>query len=545
MKKKIFLFAMMLLGLVSCQTSVLDPLEGIFPAPTDVNCTIGSCDAFKENGVRYFYLEISDGSKTLDALLIGDAYYLTTNAYTPAAIGEAKKGNYVLGVTDVNNTMVESGTISVAQKDDGYRITAVLFLTDGSPYRFKWEGELYFEPDPEPVVLTQVLVAQVNTNNTVTFKLGTDDMRLDMMGSPYGPGFALTADLYSADGFLNEGVYTAAPSSDNVGPGQYTPGYPFDLSVFGMEGIVHWGTCWYAGESILDINKEPITVTKKGSKFTITWGSEETYPHWATFTGEIPELTPHGPSIDYDYTESVAPLAEGSTVMKHTIMLTEGNALVAVFELLLDEANNEIAGTYECKEYASEPGLVCNGYNFPEWGISGGSFYMKNGDRVDINAGETLEVKKLAKGAYEFVGSTGYSFSAAGPDYVPGGGGVTVYDASEVVGPVAEGSTVMKHTVTMYDGDAILAVFELLLAEGETNLVGTYDCQEYASEPGLVCNGYNFPDWGISGGSFYMKDGTRVDINAGETVTVTMEADGSLTFTGSTGYSFTCIIAVG
>ena len=42
-----------------------------------------------------------------------------------------------------------------------------------------------------------------------------------------------------------------------------------------------------------------------------------------------------------------------------------------------------------------------------------------------------------------------------------------------------------------------------------------------------------------------MKDGVRVDINAGETVTVTKEADGSYTFTGSTGYSFTCEIVAG
>lgn len=543
MKKKIFLFAMMLLGLAACQTSVLDPLEGIFPAPTDVKCTNASCDAFKENGVRYFYLELTDGSKTLDALLIGDAYYLTTNAYTPAQPGDAKKGNYVLGVTDVNNTMVESGTISVAEKADGYRITAVLFLTDGSPYRFSWEGQLYFEPDPEPVVLTKLLVAQNNGNGTVTFKLGTDDMRLDMMGTPEGDGFALTADVYSADGYLAEGIYTPAADHDNVGPFQYAPGYEYDLSEWGM-GIMHWGTCWWEWPTVTHINKEPITVEKKGSKFVITWGSEETYPNWATFTGEIPELTPSGPSIDYDYTESVDPLAEGSTVMKHTIMITEGDALVAVFELLLDEGDNEIAGTYECKEYASEPGLVCNGYNFPDWGISGGSFYMKDGVRVDINAGETLEVKKLAKGAYEFKGSTGYSFSAAGPDYTPGGGDVKIYGGVESVDPLAEGSTVMKHTITLYDEEGLVAVFELLLDDGVTDLSGTYECKEYASEPGLVCNGYNFPDWGISGGSYYMKDGTRVDINAGETVTVT-PVDGGYTISGSTGYSFTFVYAVG
>jgi hypothetical protein len=541
MKKKIFLFAMMLLGLAACQTSVLDPLEGIFTPPTvGEDFSIVSCDAYKVDGKRYFDLHLG-GSVTLKATLIGDSYYLTSNAYTEAPEATAKKGNFILGKTTVNGTQVETGTITVTQEGEGsYRIKAILFVVGGAAYKLSWSGNLQFDPDPEPVVLTKLLVAQANANNTVTFKLGTDDMRLDMMGTPEGDGFALTADVYSADGFLAEGIYTPAVDHDNVGPFQYAPGYEYDLSEWGM-GIMHWGTCWWEWPTVSHINKEPITVTKKGSNFTITWGSEETYPNWATFTGEIPELTPSGPSIEYDYTESVDPLAEGSTVMKHTIQITDGNALIAVFELLLDEGNNELAGTYECKEYASEPGLVCNGYNFPDWGISGGSFYIKDGVRVDINAGETLEVKKLAKGAYEFKGSTGYSFSAAGPDYTPGGDEPVVFPATEGIAPVAEGSTVMKHTVTMFDGDAIVAVFELLLADGETDLSGTYDCQEYASEPGLVCNGYNFPDWGISGGSFYMKDGARIDINAGETVTVSY-ANGLYTFVGSTGYTFVCEI---
>ena len=540
MKKKIFLFAMMLLGLASCQTSVLDPLEGIFTPPTvGEDFSIVSCDAYKVDGKRFFDLHLG-GSVTLDATLIGDSYCLTSNAYTEAPEATAKKGNFILGKTSVNGTQVETGTITVTQQEgESYRIKAILFVAGGAAYKLSWTGNLHFEPDPEPVVLTQLLVAQANAG-TVTFKLGTDDMRLDMMGTPEGEGYALTADVYSADGFLAEGVYLPAADHENVGPGQYAPGYEYDLSEWGM-GIMNWGTCWWEGPSVMHINKEPITVTKKGSKYTITWGSEETYPNWATFTGEIPELTPSGPSIEYDYTESIAPIEEGSSVMKHTIHITEGNALIAVFELLLADGDNELARTYECKEYASEPGLVCNGYYFPDWGISGGSFYMKDGVRIDINAGETLEVKKLAKGAYEFKGSTGYSFSAAGPDYTPGGDEPEVFPATEGIAHVAEGSTVMKHTVTMFDGDAIVAVFELLLADGETDLSGTYDCQEYASEPGLVCNGYNFPDWGVSGGSFYMKDGVRVDINAGETVTVSY-AQGLYPFVGSTGYKFVCEI---
>jgi len=539
---------MMLLGLAACQTSVLDPLEGIFPAPTDVNCTSASCDAFKENGVRYFYLELTDGSKTLDALLIGDAYYLTTNAYTAAQPGDAKKGNYVLGVTDVNNTMVESGTISVAQKADGYRITAVLFLTDGSPYRFKWEGNLYFEPDPEPVVLTKLLVAQNNGNGTVTFKLGTDDMRLDMMGTPEGDGFALTADVYSADGYLAEGIYTPAVDHDNVGPFQYAPGYEYDLSEWGM-GIMHWGTCWWEWPTVTHIDKEPITVEKKGAKFVITWGSEETYPNWATFTGEIPELTPQAPAEpDYSYTDELSDavdetFAPVSGVKTHNLTLkNKAGEEVAWFQLVLTEGVSDYSGDYFCKEYAHEDHTFGNGYDLSAWGMGmGGSRYLKaDGSVVLINPGESLSVSKLGDDIWEISGN--------GFDFIFGNGGgsdVPAYTISdelsdavdETFAPVAG---VKTHNLTLKNAEGEEAAwFQLVLTEGSDAFEGEYVCKEYAHEDHTFGNGYDLSAWGMGmGGTRYLKDGATVLVNPGETLVVTKVGNGIYKFTGSTGYEF-------
>ena len=418
MKKKIFLFAMMLLGLAACQTSVLDPLEGIFTPPTvGEDFSIVSCDAYKVDGKRYFDLHLG-GSVTLKATLIGDSYYLTSNAYTEAPEATAKKGNFILGETTVNGTQVETGTITVTQEGEGsYRIKAILFVVGGAAYKLSWSGNLQFDPDPEPVVLTKLLVAQANANNTVTFKLGTDDMRLDMMGTPEGDGFALTADVYSADGFLAEGIYTPAVDHDNVGPFQYAPGYEYDLSEWGM-GIMHWGTCWWEWPTVSHINKEPITVEKKGAKFVITWGSEETYPNWATFTGEIPELSPSAaPTPDYSYTdelgdavdETFAPVAGVKT---HNLTLKNAAGEECVwFQLVLTEGSEQFEGEYVCKEYAHEDHTFGNGYDLSMWGMGmGGTRYMKDGAVVLVNPGETLTVTKVSDGVYKFVGSTGYEF---------------------------------------------------------------------------------------------------------------------------------------
>ena len=547
MKKKIFLFAMMLLGLASCQTSVLDPLQGIFPAPTEVNCTSGVCEAYKADGMRYFDLTLSDGSRTLDALLIGDAYYLTSNAYTEAEIGKARKGNYVLGVTDVNNTMVESGTITVTQSGDYYKIKAVLFLVDGSPYKFSWAGTLYFEPDPEPVVLTKLLIAQANTNGTVTFKLGTDEMGLDMMGTPEGDGYALTADVYSADGFLHEGIYTPAASSDNVGPGQYAPGYEYDLSEWGM-GIMHWGTCWWAGSACTHINKEPITVEKKGTKFVITWGSEETFPNWATFTGEIPELTPSAtPSPDYSYTDELGDavdqtFAPVAGVKTHNLTLkNKAGEEVAWFQLVLNEGETNYAGDYVCKEYAHEDHTFGNGYDLSSWGMGmGGTRYLKDGAVVLVGVGETLSISKLGDDVWEISGN--------GYDYIFGNGSgdvtpeYTITDelsdpVDETFAPVAG---VKTHNLTLKNAAGEeCAWFQLVLTEGSEQFEGEYVCKEYAHEDHTFGNGYDLSMWGMGmGGTRYMKDGSVVMVNPGETLTVTKLGNGVYKFVGSTGYEF-------
>ena len=273
MKKNIILIACAALALVSCQQkSVLDPLEGIFTPPTVVESfSSASCEYEKVDGKRIFTLDLKDGSTSFHATLVGDSYCLTSNAYTEAQESAAKKGNYILGKTSVNGVQVESGTITITQTpidevNNSYTLKAVLFLTDGTPYKLSWAGNLSFEPEAA----------------------------------------GITA-----------------------------------------------------------------------------------------------------------YFEDVVTPMDDPAVSKHTLTFHDAssNDVTAVFELLLVTGNNEIAGTYTCAEYASAAGLMCNGYNFPDWGISGGSYIMKDGVRVDINAGETLTVTK-SDGSYVFKGSSGYEFQA-------------------------------------------------------------------------------------------------------------------------------------
>jgi len=310
MKKIVLLSTLALvLGFSSCTRTELPPLTGVFPAPTTETFATGAatCEAYKLDGKRYFDLKIS-GTYPLVATLVGDQYYLTANTYTEATEDEAKKGNYILGETTVAGKNVKSGNITVTQNEDNYTILAVVFTADGAAYKLNWAGKLEFEPDPEPVALSVVLTASSNVDsgtNSVTLSLATPGVSYDAATYSYtGSGNYLAVDLYSADGYLHEGVYTASAAGGVINEGEFGIGWdPGDLWGIGMV-FENWGTCWWTVNGTATAKKitsGTISVKQKGNKWIITWGSEDTYPDWAQFEGEIEALTPAGGGGDaYD-----------------------------------------------------------------------------------------------------------------------------------------------------------------------------------------------------------------------------------------------------
>ena len=219
---------------------------------------------------------------------------------------------------------------------------------------------------------------------------------------------------------------------------------------------------------------------------------------------------------------------------KHLINLIDGDGNPSgCFEIFVEPDATTIVGTYLCKEYAEmagEAGLIANGYNFPDWGIAGGSYFMKDGARVDVAAGQTVVIAQLSDKSYVF-NVAGTDFVVAGTEM---GEGIIFGTAGVDTKSVTEAGK-DKHLINVTEDDAAFATFEIFCEAG-ANITGTYLCKEYAEMAGeslLIANGYNFPDWGISGGSYYMKDGVRVDINAGELVTVAQAGEKLYSFCGN------------
>ena len=547
--KRTFIFAMMaaVAALVSCTKTELAPLKGTFPPATEpVLTTLASSTFEKTDANRLFTVSFTgEAGAAVKTTLVGarNQYYLEPGVYGP---GEKNLCFLVNGATTVNGQAIVDGQISVKKDGDTYRFIFVLFDGSGNAYRSQWQGELVYEPDPEPVKLTELLIAQANSNGTVTVKLGSAGMGIDMMGTPTGDGCALTADLYSADGYLHEGTYVPA-TGEAVGPGEYAPGYEYDLSEWGM-GIMHWGTCWWNNGVATHITSGPIEVAKKGAKWVITWGSEATYPNWAVFEGAIEALSPSAaPAPDYSYADTTAPGAMDSSWQTHDDVTThyvtvfnKAGEEVAYFQLVLANGTSDLSGEYPVMEYAHEDHTAGNGYDAGEWG-QGGCRYYKDGTLVMINPGEKVSVADLGNGIYEFSGE-GFDFVAGEPGG-QGGDATADYVIADTATPGAMDSSwqthddVTTHNLTLSNGAGeAVAYFQLVLANGTTDLSGEYPVVEYAHEDHTAGNGYDAGEWG-QGGCRYYKDGSLVMINPGEKVTITALADGVYKIAGE-GFEF-------
>lgn len=553
------IFSLLVFGValaLSCEKSgpeTVNRITDLYTAPEGASVmNLSGAESTWSTDRRYF--DLSFGS-SLTTTLVGYDALLTPGQYV---IGGDQIGNAIN--TKVNGQTPQNGFITVHENNGTYQITG----TFGDEVLF-WTGTLPFVADPAPLTLTEVLSAQSNKGNgvnTVTMNLATAGIHQEFDMTTYqnvwvGEGKYIAIDLYSDDGYLHDGAYKASAVGGTVESGEFGIGYDTEVDWgWGPMLMENWGTCLWTvsggtatGEKITEglvnvTSREEKVDDKDVTIWTISWGAE--YPVEVLFEGAIPALTkpkkPSGPVVpDYLYTDEVTP---GDGIDTHAITITDkdGNA-VAYLELLTANGETDLSGSYPATSYASQPGQMRDGYNFPDWGISGGSWYMNGSEKVYIGAGAaTVDVTKIAEGAYSFTCAL-FSFDAAGPDYVPGEGVETDHlytigepvDCSTSAGEVVSGVKKYPFTITDSSGQEA-AYLEFVLVEGSTDIAeGDYVSTEYAHEAGQLANGYFFDmgDWGsFSGGSYYIKDGAKVFIDPGLTVTVTQLGPGAFKFSG-------------
>ncbi len=565
MKKISSLLVFGLALLLSCEKegpTTVNEITDLYTAPAGAKeMTFTGGESTWSTDRRYFDLKFSD----LTTTLVGYDAFLAPGLYM---LGGDEIGKAIAAKTKVGGQTPSEGWITVNNRDGKYQFTAQF----GDQVYF-WTGTLPFQADPAPLSLTVLQQAQANKDNKlVTMQLATEGISqgLDENWQQVwtGEGKYIAIDLYSEDGYLHDGQYRASAQGGVVNAGEFGIGYDATVE-WGDQTFTmpDWGTCLWTvtgGKATAEkITSGLIDVTSREEKvddkdvtiWTITWGAE--YPVEVVFEGAIPALTkpkkPSGPvAIDYTYTigdpmdcsTQTGEVVAGVKKYPFTFVDAAGEQ-VAYLEFILAEGAADVEpGDYVSTEYAHEAGQLANGYfmDFGEWGtFSGGSWYVNGaGEKVFIDPGVTVSVEAAGTGAFKF-SSDGFLFAAAGPNYVPGGEDVgDAVPAKDVV--TEQGAGVDKHSITIGEGDNIVAYFELLTATG-ADFVGSFVSTEYAAEPGMLCNGYSFPDWGIFGGSYVMVDGARQDVAPGETVEVTNVSGNVYKFVCSSGLTFVADVA--
>lgn len=317
---KIFAAAASILALSSCVESAIGPMTGKYEKPVvyEMN-TLASQSVEKGDKYRTFTVELSGDNASMTLKMVNDKYFLADGSYTPAPADQAKKNTYIVGNggTTFNNIPVETGSIKVAQGEGTYSFAGMLWLADESIVEIKATVALVYEPDPEPVKLSTVLSATSNLANgvqTVTMQLAQDGIYSETDKTTWqtiwhGEGNYLAIDLYSADGYLHEGTYSASAVGGVVGEGEFGIGY--DTTVdwgWGPVEMKDWGTCWWSvsngAATAKKILEGTINVSKKGSKWVIELISGEGKEMiWAKFEGAVDALTDGGSEDDADYIE--------------------------------------------------------------------------------------------------------------------------------------------------------------------------------------------------------------------------------------------------
>ena len=542
----------MALTWVSCSKEgpgSINEIKDHYVVPTDaVEVTLSGAESTWATDRRYF--DLSFGS-ALTTKLVGYDALLAPGQYI---LGADEIGRAILEETKVNGAAAKEGYITVT-KSKGEDV--IVAHVDGGVY--VWKGSLPFEPDPDPLMLSEVLSTSKNAG-LITMNLATEGIHQELDMTTYqttwvGEGYYLALDLYSEDGYLHDGEYWPSKEGGVVNPGEFGIGWdPGDL--YGIGWIfTDWGTClWKVSGGVATAEKITtglVTVTSEEVDdvviWTIYWGVN--YPREVLFSGAIPALTKPKPVVkdpDYLYTETLTP---GDACDVHAVTITDkdGNEL-AYLEIQTAPGATDLSGSYVSTSYASEPGQLRNGYNFPDWGVSGGSWYMNGEEKAYIDVGPTVIVTSIGVDAYFFQLDGAFSYDCAGPNYVPAGGGdddVTgdvvlkitsglTYTMEDVTASntAADGSPLSGMTlwrVTISNEEGFVAAFDLGTEAGSEDITGDYTVMSYPDAVGKAGNGWGFLPY-MAGGCYFKIGEAYYFIPADAVFTVSANSDGTLKF---------------
>lgn len=359
-----------------------------------------------------------------------------------------------------------------------------------------------------------------------------------------GDGNFLKVEFYTEDGTVALGTYTPCAEAGTVTEGTFGIGYTGD---YGAGSGTNWATVSGGAVEYENVTDGTLTIDYDGTNFTFTLVSSAVT---ATYTGPVEGLTVAGaepepePEPEDPDTYALEGLtlidtktATSETVTQHSVLVKNAaGSEVGTFVIFTSADAADLTGTYVSTEYASEAGMLGNGWSWGDY-FGGSYYYDATGSRVLIGVGESVTVS-LADGVYTIAGS-GFSFSGT-EAYALSGLSLTkawsqLWAQDDEENWYAR-TDVMNLTITASDANGTVASFVLFAAPTLATINGTWPSTENANEAGQLGNGWTWGDY--NGGSYYMKDGERVNVQIGENVTISTDYYGNVTIAGPA-FSFT------
>lgn len=226
--KKIYLLTLLtmtgLTALTSCSNDELDPLEGIYQAPTlsSVNNVTSVDKTSDEAGLRHFTIRLTGGSDDITFEMIGSEYYLQSATFAPNVNSTATVNTYISERSTVNGNKIVRGNVLVFSEDNlNYEVSGTVWTADGNIVKFDAEGVLEYEPDAivvDPIYGTAVIETSplygADANGNWGPIEGCFEHLLSVMD---GDAKIAQFDIYSDNEFNLSGTYTVAENRAEAG----------------------------------------------------------------------------------------------------------------------------------------------------------------------------------------------------------------------------------------------------------------------------------------------------------------------------------------
>ena len=189
--------------------------------------------------------------------------------------------------------------------------------------------------------------------------------------------------------------------------------------------------------------------------------------------------------------------------------------------------------TYEAKDWGTVWWTVSGGAAVADHKITDGIVVVRK-----VDAGWQITWGKEYPSEIVFEGEIAALTEPEGGDNTDGANlsitsGLTYTMVDETAtNTAADGSALSGVTlwrVSVSQGSDKVAAFDLVVAAGQEDLAGTYEVMSYPDAAGKAGNGVYVPGY-LECGCYYIIDGKGYLINAGSTVVVSANADGSLKF---------------